>query len=146
MSGPSVLGSRRPEYDVLVVDDDRAMLDTTMAVLELSHRVQGTTRPKRALEILEARTFHVLVVDWQMPGMGGIEFFRRATKLDPSVGGLLITGFVNEFAFEVSREQRKMLGILGKPFAPEQLLDRVSMLGRLSEMKRQIKRLREPTL
>jgi DNA-binding NtrC family response regulator len=141
---PRLDAKPKAEISVLVVDDEFPVLDTMLAVLELNYVAIGTTRPQKALDILATRKFNVLIVDWQMPEMDGMELFRRASKLDPTLAGLLMTGYMDEFSCEVNRSDRKMLGILAKPFSPEQLTDRVEQLGRLSAMKNQIQRLRVP--
>lgn len=143
MTSPATMSAGRGSYDLLLIDDDVALLETTRAVLELHHTVTATTNPVEALRILEDRTFHVVISDWMMPGMDGIEFFRRAWRSDPSLTGLLITARMQEFADEVHREDRKMLGLLAKPFSGEQLLTRVEHLGRLSSMKREVSGLRK---
>ncbi|NUP07608.1 MAG: response regulator [Polyangiaceae bacterium] len=133
----------RATYDVLVVDDDVAVLETTMALLEMEHSVEGTTKPRKALDLLQDKPFHVLVVDWQMPEVDGIELFRMASRIHAPIAGLLMTGYVNEFMIEIKPENRRMLSFLAKPFGTKQLLERVTMLGRLSAMKMQTQRIRD---
>jgi CheY-like chemotaxis protein len=140
MSGKG--GKDCARFDVLILDDDEAVLETTAAIVEEHHDVFATTRPTEALDKLRARRFHVILVDWMMPGMDGIEFFRRASRLDPDVACLIMTGRVNEFTVEVARDDRKLLGVIGKPFTPAQLLDRIAQFGGLSKMKKQVRALK----
>lgn len=132
----------RQRRSLLVVDDDRAMLETLVAMLDQFHDVVGTTEPSLALAYLAEREFHVVVADWMMPAMNGVEFFRRVTTLGKPVTCLLITGRIEEFGAEVCREDRRMIGILAKPFTERQLLERVDQLGRLAAMKQQVTKLR----
>lgn len=132
-----------PRYNVLVVDDDRALLETTVALLQTEHDVVGTSRPHEALRLLKASDFQVVVTDWMMPGMDGVELFRSILRLDRPIAVLLMTGRMEEFAEEVSFESRKLLGLIAKPFAPDQMLDRVRQLGRLAAMKLSVKNLKD---
>lgn len=128
-------------YAVLVVDDDEVLLETMVALLQREHRVVGASRPDEALRLLETRAFDVVVTDWLMPGMDGVELFRSVVRLDRPIAVLLMTGRMEEFAEEVSLESRELLGVIGKPFAPMQMLDRVRQLGRLAEMTRAVRSL-----
>ena len=131
-------GKRKAVYTVLLIDDDEAMLETTAAILEDSYLCQATTSPKKALELLHDQDFQVAVCDWMMPEMDGIQFFARAWVVRPMLCGLIITGRAQDLATEVDRERRKMLGVLAKPFTPEQLMHRVDQLARMAAMKQQV--------
>ena len=135
-------GEGSGRYSVLLVDDDRALLETTQAALERHHDVVATGHPVRALRLVEDRPFHVVVADWMMPVMDGMELFRRIHRLDLGVACLLMTGRMEAFAGEVDREDRKLLGLIAKPFTAEQVLQRIAQLGRLSAMKSSVRRLR----
>jgi DNA-binding NtrC family response regulator len=131
-------GKRKAVYTVLLIDDDEAVLETTAAILEAAYLTKATTSPKKALEMLHSEDFQVAVCDWMMPEMDGIQFFARAWVVRPLLSGLIISGRAQELATEVDRERRKMLGVLAKPFTPEQLMHRVDQLARMSAMKRQV--------
>ena len=134
----------KPErYRILVVDDDLAMLETTVAILQAEHDVVETRRPVEALRLVRAEAFQVVVTDWQMPVMNGMELARSIFKLDKPIGCLLMTGRMEDFVEEVSFESRRLLGLISKPYAPVQMLERVRQLGRLTAMKLSVKRLRE---
>jgi CheY-like chemotaxis protein len=135
--------AQKERFSVLVVDDDLALLETTVALLQTEHNVVGTSKPHEALRLLKTSSFQVVVTDWMMPTMDGIELFRAILRLDRPIACLLMTGRMEEFTEEVSFESRKMLGLIAKPFAPEQMLDRVRQLGRLAAMKSSVKKLRE---
>jgi len=137
--------SPRERYSVLVVDDDAALLETTIALLQSEHDVIGTQRPHEALRLLRTSSVQVVVTDWQMPSMDGIELFRAILRLDRPIGVLLMTGRMEEFAEEVSFESRKLLGLIAKPFAPDQMLHRVRQLGRLAAMKTSVRKLKDGT-
>jgi len=132
---PSGLSWKPERLRVLVVDDERAMLETTVAILQSEYEVFGTTRPEEALRLLQERPPHVLVTDWLMPSMDGIELSRTMFRLDLPTACLLMTGYMEELSEEVSFESRRLLGVLSKPYAPSQLLERVRELGNLAAMK-----------
>ena len=130
------------KFSVLVLDDDPAMLETTLATIDDVHDAFGTTSPSEALEVLVKRPFHVVVSDWMMPGMDGVTFFRRVALLDRAVACLLVSGRIEELGVTVDYEERKLFMSLAKPFSREQLLSRIDSLGKLAKMRQSVKKLR----
>lgn len=62
----------------LIVDDDnimRRILKRT--AMGLGHEVMGCVNAERALEAYEADKYELIILDWMLPGMSGIELCRR---------------------------------------------------------------------
>jgi len=129
-------------FSVLVVDDESAFLETMSAMVEDRYDATMTTSPTHALRLLERRATDVVVSDWQMPVMNGMEFFAAVRKIGFPMGFLLMTGKAEQFRNELLERDRKMLGMLAKPFAPDELFARIDQLARLAIMKRTVDRLR----
>lgn len=125
-------------YRVLLVDDDAHLLESMEAVLSEQFVVRRCTSGQDALGLLEREAFHVVCADWQMPGMDGVEFFhavaRRKLRLLPCF--VLTTAHAGELLNRVPYEDRKMLGMLRKPFSPDQLLERVTQFAGVAHLKR----------
>ena len=63
---------------VLVVDDEPEVLNLLAEFLiELGHEPLSADSAFPALEILDREPVHVVLTDWRMPGMTGLEFMRR---------------------------------------------------------------------
>ncbi|MET0794793.1 MAG: response regulator [Polyangiaceae bacterium] len=125
-------------YRVLLVDDDAFLLESMAAVLADQFAVRCCSSGQDALRLLDREAFHVVCADWQMPGMDGVVFFhavaRRRLKLLPCF--VLTTAHAGELLDQVPYEDRKMLGMLRKPFSPEQLIERVSQFAGVAHLKR----------
>ncbi|MFO7566777.1 MAG: sigma-54 dependent transcriptional regulator [Enhygromyxa sp.] len=79
---------------ILVVDDDRAVVDYLLEMLEeAGFDADGTTRPNDALERLATESFDMVVADVEMPEMRGIELMRRIHAVRPRMLVILITAF-----------------------------------------------------
>ncbi len=122
---------KKPMRDVLVVDDSKVMRDMVIACLrahgELSftHAASGL----EAIEQLSLKPFHLVVLDLNMPDIGGIEvveFVRGQDRLRQ-----LPIIVVTTRGDETSRERALGAGasrFMTKPFTPEALLAEVRVL------------------
>ena len=78
--------------------------------------VHSFTRPLDALGALRGIAAGVIVTDYFMPEMDGIEFIRRASKLCPGSAFIMISGHnLDPLEYELSRLKRLKLR-LQKPF------------------------------
>jgi DNA-binding NtrC family response regulator len=114
---------------VLVVDDERDMLDVCQDVLgklpdvDLHAEAQG----KRALERLSSESFDLLLTDVRMPRVGGLELVRRARQRDPQIPILVFTAYPS-VGSAVEAMKLGASDYLAKPFLPEELLKVASRL------------------
>lgn len=131
-------------FRVLLVDDDPALLETMKAVLDDVFDVAVCRSAGEAIELLACESFHVICSDWQMPGMNGIDFFRQLSRRAGLVssGCILVTAHADSLLEQVAWPDRKMLGVLRKPFRPTDLIERVTHFAGVAEMKRSTRELR----
>jgi DNA-binding response OmpR family regulator len=62
---------------VLIVDDDELIIRRVSSLLERSgYEVIAVRSGKDALRVLSAMTCHIVITDWQMPDMDGLELCR----------------------------------------------------------------------
>jgi len=88
--------SPNPCGRILLVDDNSLGLAARRSVLEeLGHRVQTSGTPVEALELCAKQRFDVVVTDYKMPKMDGVEFIARLRKLCPASAVILISGFTD---------------------------------------------------
>ena len=63
---------------VLVVDDEMDVMTSLCAILsEVGYEVVGFTRGRDALEMLKKQSFDVLLADFDMPDMNGLELLQK---------------------------------------------------------------------
>jgi len=85
-----------PSVRVLVVDDDRSCSSVVSRVLAAQgYQVDIADNGVSALELIRQHPYDLAVVDYQMPGMNGVELFRLARHEQPGLCGVFLTGFAN---------------------------------------------------
>jgi two-component system, NtrC family, sensor kinase len=115
---------------VLVVDDEEWILSLTEELLRREgYDVVAVLSCERALEVLGGRRFDVIVSDWKMPGLNGIQFYEHLRAHDPESAQrlLFMTGDVMSETFERFLE-RNAKTYLSKPFAIEDFRAAVAAL------------------
>ena len=86
--------SGNPCGRILLVDDNSLGLAARRSVLEeLGHKVMISGNAQQALELCGKHSFDVIVTDYKMPKMDGIELIERLREQYASVGLILISGF-----------------------------------------------------
>ena len=110
-----------PAWDILVVDDDeRLCISAADALQEIGLRADWTLDGSSAIEMAErrhaeARDYHIGLLDWQMPGMDGIETARRMReKIGEDVPILIISAY-DWGSIEAEARAAGVSGFLSKP-------------------------------
>jgi len=86
--GPSSAGFGGGGARVLLVDDERDIREVVGAMLDaVGLRVESATSAEEALEWARGRRYDLVVLDWNLPGMTGIELCRLIRK-DPNLSTL----------------------------------------------------------
>jgi CheY-like chemotaxis protein len=81
--------------NILLVDDNHDGLVVRKALLdELGYWVQLAGNGEEGLKLYEASNFDVVVTDYRMPRMDGVELIGRIRKLNPNARIILLSGFV----------------------------------------------------
>jgi CheY-like chemotaxis protein len=115
---------------VLLVDDDPLIQGAMQEVLEvLGHRVTPVLSGEAALaELAAGLRPDVVILDMNMPGLGGAGTLSRLRALNPTLPVLLATGRVDEYATEVAAAY-PFVTLLSKPFSIRELQRLLAPLG-----------------
>lgn len=117
---------------VLLVDDDELIHTAVESALEvLGHQLDVATRGEEALARLEAGlACDVVILDLNMPGMGGAQALPGIRALRPELPVLLATGRIDAKVVALC-EAHPHVSLLPKPFALEELRKRLEGIGTL---------------
>jgi two-component system chemotaxis response regulator CheY len=107
---------------ILVADDSKAMRMIVVRTLRQAgldhHDIVEAENGRQALEMVASEAPDLILSDWNMPEMTGIEFLRALR----AAGGATPFCFVTSEGSEEMRtiaEQAGALGLITKPFTPE---------------------------
>lgn len=93
---PARHGTHVSQARILLVDDNAHGLSARRAVLEeLGYRIATASNAGDALEQFQRQTFELVVTDYKMPRMNGVELIERLRKHAPEVPVILVSGFVD---------------------------------------------------
>ncbi len=85
---------------IFVVDDEQMLLDLAAALLQpLGYDVRTFTDPRVALKEFPAARPAVIVTDYAMGGMNGLDLVRECKRINPGQKMILLSGTVDETIF-----------------------------------------------
>ena len=100
---------------ILIVDDDVFIIGAMQKILQsYNYEVSSCDRGEEALDRLRQEFFDILITDFHMPEMDGLELIRRARIIQPGIQAILVTGCpIEEIRCKANEE--KLSGFLLKP-------------------------------
>lgn len=127
---------------VALVDDDDDLCTATAQLLTLAgHEVRPFPAAEPALAALTRDFPGVVVTDIRMPGISGLELFRRLHTRDAELPVILVTGH-GDVDMAVSAIKAGAWDFLAKPFGPDALLAAVARAGATRSLTIENRRLR----
>ncbi|WP_144098603.1 sigma-54-dependent transcriptional regulator [Croceicoccus sediminis] len=129
--------------DVIFVDDDKDVRDTTIESLSLAgYEVTAFAKAERALERISRDFNGVIVSDIRMPGMDGIQFLEAIQEIDDALPVLLVTGH-GDVPLAVAAMQKGAFDFLEKPFSNQALRERVARALQFRKLRLENRELRD---
>lgn len=141
-------GTGKGEY-ILVVDDDRYVLDATSTLLEeMGYRPTPCMDPRMAVDELQATGFDLVLSDIKMPGITGIELLKMIRERDTEVPVILMTAYA-EIDMAVDALRSGAFDFIIKPYKPEYLvltIEKAIKYKKLLEFEKNYKKTLEETV
>jgi two-component system response regulator HupR/HoxA len=107
---------------VLVVDDEPRVLDALEAVLATEFRVLRAEGGAQALGLLPGEDIAVILTDYRMPGMSGVEFLRRSQEIAPEAVRIVLTAYTDVDSLMDAINTGHIYHFVPKPWDPNELL------------------------
>ena len=117
------MSSKTPS--ILIVDDEDMVLSSLRGVftLQTDYDIHEANTPKKAIEQLERTRIDVVISDFLMPEMNGIELLKEVKKLQPETVRLLLTGYADKENAIKAINEVGLYHYLEKPWDNDALLN-----------------------
>ena len=111
---------------ILLVDDDKDMCESLADVLTLDseYEVKYSISPLEALEMVKNDDFSLVIVDYKMPEMNGVELLKRIKTARPEIIVFMLTAFISNELIEQAKKEGANR-VLSKFIWPEEILKNI---------------------
>jgi len=111
---------------IIIIDDDKDMCETLQDILLLSgeYDVSCFHDPIKALDVIEYEDFSLVIIDYKMPEMDGIEVIQHIKDLQKNAVILMLTAFISKDLISQAKEAGA-LEVLSKVLLPSNLLEHI---------------------
>ena len=80
--------------NILIIDDEKTQRESLKGFLEhIGHNAITAESGKQGIELLENSSIHVVISDFKMPGLDGLQVVELVKKINPAIVVILITAF-----------------------------------------------------
>jgi two-component system sensor histidine kinase RpfC len=123
--------ANRRRYQILVAEDNAVNQRVIVGILERAgHRVRVVSDGEQALDVLENERFDVVIMDLNMPELGGLDAARAYRFMDPEAVHVPIIMLSADVTSETKKEceEAGIDAFLSKPVEARRLLDAIATL------------------
>jgi putative two-component system response regulator len=120
---------------ILVVDDEPAIRGMVVRLLaRKGYACESCAEGAEALRLAAGGGFHLIISDFSMPGMSGIDLLEQVKKIQPDMAFIMLTG-VDDHATAVRALELGAFGYIIKPFEANELFINLSNALRRRELE-----------
>lgn len=114
------------KFSILLVDDDENMRRFIASILESEgHEIIQAGNGEEGLDIISKKIPHLIITDYTMPVLNGLDFMDQARKLAPDAARILCTGNADIEVALTAINRGEVNRFLTKPFNPDDLIGAV---------------------
>jgi two-component system response regulator VicR len=120
---------------ILCIEDDTDMLDLFRVMLSRhGFRVQGATKGQEGLDLIRSEKPDLVILDIMMPDMDGWEVYQQMKDDETTrdIPTIVVTAKSQLIDKVLGLEVAKVDDYIGKPFSPQELLDSIAKVLKLT--------------
>lgn len=136
------------KHQILIVDDDNQnlqLLYTYLSLIDTDYNIVKSNRSKKALKLAKSRQPDLIITDWEMPALNGLELLKELKKDEETKGipvimltGIMLASENLKLAFDAGA-----VDFISKPVRKNELSARVKSILKLSDSYKEIKKLND---
>lgn len=108
---------------LLIVDDEPNVtltLSESLQAMGEEYQVEVANDGNAALDLVAKTPYDIIITDYKMPGMTGLELAKIVNKIHPDTQVILMTAYGSE-TLRSSAQQASLSGFIDKPFTIKQI-------------------------
>lgn len=110
------------EMKIFIVDDDEWIRDSLRIFFETEGcRVLAAETAEEGLSTIKNQSFDIIIVDYRLPGLDGIEFLKRIHNAQADAIRILITAYRTENVVAEAKKL-KIQAFIEKPFTSDAMM------------------------
>lgn len=122
----------REQLHVIAVDDEPFNLELLKAIsIQIYPHLLTFTDPELALEYISSNPVDILLVDYMMPKINGIELMKRAHELNPEIMTIMITAAGDDDKVKLEALKMGAIDFLKKPVNAAEYRARINNITKL---------------
>ena len=112
---------------ILIVDDEKDIVYLFALILkDKGYLVDTYTDPIRALVEFKANCYDMIILDYRMEGLNGLELYQKIRTVDKFARAMLLTAAHEQL--ELDKNSHWFLRVVGKPISGNGLLKEVAFV------------------
>jgi two-component system, probable response regulator PhcQ len=117
-------------YRILLVDDEPNILSALRRCLSAINveqldgdalRIETFTSPQAAIDRCEEQDFDLVISDYRMPAMSGVELLSRLMEIQPNAPRVIISGYADRDAIIAAVNEANLTRFIEKPWNDPEL-------------------------
>lgn len=111
-------------YSILLVDDEENILKALQRLLgrRKDWEIETYTRVEEALRRMCIKNFELVLSDYRMPGIDGVQFLSQVKQLQPETMRLIISGYTDLDALLGAINEASIYRFISKPWNDYELV------------------------
>lgn len=116
--------------NILIVEDNFSVAETLVRALQREYGPEVgvfTSRTgENALKMIHSKSFDLLITDWQLPGISGLQLILKIRPVFPQLKIVFITAYPSD---QIETKVQELADVyLPKPFRPPVLIEHIHRL------------------
>lgn len=113
---------------ILLIDDDPSVRVSLVILFEFHGcSIHAVKSAEEAIEAFEGKQFDIVITDYQLPGMSGLEFFDRIKDAHPQPLKIFITAYGSDDVY-AEAHRLGVRDIIEKPLNKRKIVDTLSKM------------------
>jgi two-component system NtrC family sensor kinase len=111
------------EHNILIVDDEPNILKSLNRLLmRQEYEVFAASSGAEGLRICSQKDIHLILSDYRMPEMNGVEFLSKVKSQFPAITRIVLSGFADAAAVVDAINEGQIYKFMSKPWDDSELL------------------------